>query len=386
MDEEQEPMLVEQIEINKIFIGPRGREEFGNMESLKLSIMQYGILVPIIVKKTDNEYELVAGERRLTCCKELGMTEIPAVIKENIDAFTQKELELEENLKRKDLTWIEKFNMMEEIHQMGLERYGDALPGRFGKSGWTQKDTAEKLSLSEASISISLNMAEEVRRYPQLKGCKTLREAKRQLTLLKRGEKMELTEVARRVKECVEQLKIEESFTRIERASVDLLITDIEEYFHEDLIRECARVMNLTSHGFLFFPIERMMELFDLLDKYNFVYEKKPYIWHVKGPDDYQTFYWVSKNLKAPPKGLKRHMSYRQDKDILHTKQVPYALYEHVVGQASYKDAFVYDPNAYGVELTRVCIDSYRKCRVNCPSKTLYEQMMMKIEEEGMKK
>lgn len=191
MDEEQEPMLVEQIEISSIFIGPRGREEFGNMESLKLSIMQHGILVPIILKKTEDGHELVAGERRLTCCTELGMTEIPAVIKENIDAFTQKELELEENIKRKDLTWIEKFNMMEEIHQMGLERYGDALPGRFGKSGWTQKDTAEKLSLSEASISISLNMAEEVRKYPQLKACKTLREAKRQLTLLKRGEKME---------------------------------------------------------------------------------------------------------------------------------------------------------------------------------------------------
>ena len=66
MDEEQEPMLVEQIEISSIFIGPRGREDFGNMESLKLSIMQHGILVPIILKKTEDGHELVAGERRLT--------------------------------------------------------------------------------------------------------------------------------------------------------------------------------------------------------------------------------------------------------------------------------------------------------------------------------
>ena len=77
------------------------------IEELTLSIKRYGLLQPIIVKKTtDNKYLIIAGERRWRAANLAGLEEIPVIIRESDDAesFT---IALIENLQRENLNPLE---------------------------------------------------------------------------------------------------------------------------------------------------------------------------------------------------------------------------------------------------------------------------------------
>lgn len=84
------------------------RKEFDVEKIIKLaeSIKQYGIIQPIVLKKIDETYIIVAGERRWRAAKHIGLKEIPSVV---IDADEEKTLEISliENLQREDLNPIE---------------------------------------------------------------------------------------------------------------------------------------------------------------------------------------------------------------------------------------------------------------------------------------
>ncbi len=60
---------------------PRKNFDREKMEELKGSIKKHGIIQPIVVRKMANGYEIVAGERRLKAAKEIGLKNIPAIIK-----------------------------------------------------------------------------------------------------------------------------------------------------------------------------------------------------------------------------------------------------------------------------------------------------------------
>ncbi|MBP2626777.1 MAG: parB-like partition protein [Firmicutes bacterium] len=76
------------------------------LTELAESIMQYGILQPIVVRKVLNGYELVAGERRWRASQKAGVQEIPATIKDYTDE-EMIEIALIENIQREDLNAIE---------------------------------------------------------------------------------------------------------------------------------------------------------------------------------------------------------------------------------------------------------------------------------------
>ena len=96
--------------ISEIYPNPfQPRIEFSDEElaDLSQSIAENGLIQPIIVRKSDIiGYELIAGERRLRACKRLGMTEIPAVVKEVSDQESRKQAIIE-NLQRSNLNPIE---------------------------------------------------------------------------------------------------------------------------------------------------------------------------------------------------------------------------------------------------------------------------------------
>ena len=96
--------------IQEIYPNPfQPRLEFSDDELTELSqsIAENGLIQPIIVRKSDIIcYELIAGERRLRACKRLGMTEIPAVVKEITDQDSRKQAIIE-NLQRSNLNPIE---------------------------------------------------------------------------------------------------------------------------------------------------------------------------------------------------------------------------------------------------------------------------------------
>jgi ParB family transcriptional regulator, chromosome partitioning protein len=86
---------------------PRRYFEPEKMKQLKASIEEHGILEPLIVRPLKNgEYELVAGERRFRAANELGLTEVPVVVREFSDQKAY-EVSLLENLQRDDLNAID---------------------------------------------------------------------------------------------------------------------------------------------------------------------------------------------------------------------------------------------------------------------------------------
>ena len=77
------------------------------LDELATSIKRYGVIQPIIVTKKNNYYQIVAGERRWRASKKAGMTEIPAIVRED-DERKSREISLIENIQREDLNPIDK--------------------------------------------------------------------------------------------------------------------------------------------------------------------------------------------------------------------------------------------------------------------------------------
>ncbi|NLV77378.1 MAG: ParB/RepB/Spo0J family partition protein [Tissierellia bacterium] len=108
---------------------PRQEFEKKSLEELKNSIIQYGIIQPIVVRKKENKYEIIAGERRWRAAKEAKLQEIPCIIKEVSDKDAMK-LALIENIQREDLNPIEEayaFKGLLEDYNLTQEELGKAI-------------------------------------------------------------------------------------------------------------------------------------------------------------------------------------------------------------------------------------------------------------------
>lgn len=123
------------MDIEGIIIGKRHRTNLGDMEGLKRSISEIGLLQPIVVKKGTNE--LVAGFRRLNALKELGVTDLAEGIYINfIDIGSIVRGEHDENICRQDFTISEKVAIFEamkdEQKRLGILR--QIMPANEAKS------------------------------------------------------------------------------------------------------------------------------------------------------------------------------------------------------------------------------------------------------------
>lgn len=120
------------------------------LRDLAASIQEFGVIQPLLVRNAKNQqYELVAGERRLRASKLVGLEKVPAIIKELTDK-EMAELAMIENLQREDLHFLEE---AEGFHQL-LVNFGftqDELAKRMGKS---QSTIANKLRLLKLSDTI----------------------------------------------------------------------------------------------------------------------------------------------------------------------------------------------------------------------------------------
>lgn len=136
-----------EIELNSIHIRPeRQRKDLGDLTDLKVSLLQVGLINPVVIEQDpdDGLFYLIAGERRYTAWSQLAAEgKLPTTIKctlfTNLDPSTRHVIELEENIKRKDLTWQEKAKAIDELFY--LRKFS------------TNIELAEFLGLSEGFIS-----------------------------------------------------------------------------------------------------------------------------------------------------------------------------------------------------------------------------------------
>lgn len=98
--------------INKIIVGERLRQDMGDINGLAQSMKEHGLLHPIVI---DSKFYLVAGGRRLEAAKQIGLLEIEVKMLGDLSERELRVLELEENIKRKDLTEIERSRNLIEL-------------------------------------------------------------------------------------------------------------------------------------------------------------------------------------------------------------------------------------------------------------------------------
>lgn len=127
---------------------PRKKFSVKALEELSQSIDEYGLIHPITVRKiSDENYELIAGERRLRATKMLGVESISAIIIESVDKDSAM-IAMIENLQRENLHFIEEAKGYESL----MEDHGftqDALAKKLGKSQSTIANKLRILKLSD---------------------------------------------------------------------------------------------------------------------------------------------------------------------------------------------------------------------------------------------
>jgi ParB family transcriptional regulator, chromosome partitioning protein len=111
---------------------PRGHFDDDALASLAASIRELGVLQPVLVRPVDDHFELVAGERRWRAAQVVGLTSIPALVRDVGDTNSLEQA-LVENLHREDLSPLEEaaaFQQLVEDFQLSYEQVGQ----RVGKS------------------------------------------------------------------------------------------------------------------------------------------------------------------------------------------------------------------------------------------------------------
>jgi ParB family chromosome partitioning protein len=127
---------------------PRRRFDLEALGTLAESIRRHGLLQPLVVRRTEAGYELIAGERRLRAAREAGLDEVPVTIRD-AEPPERLELALIENLQREELTPLEQA----EAYRTLLEVYGltqDEVARRVGKSRPAIANALRLLALPEA--------------------------------------------------------------------------------------------------------------------------------------------------------------------------------------------------------------------------------------------
>lgn len=147
------------VDIKKVIIKDRIRKDFGNIQELAEDIKANGLINPPVVNK---EYELLAGERRLRACKELGWKQIEVRMMDTRDAEHELNVEISENDVRKGFTKSERVDYMKRLLRIEQAKAKERMPRSGGNistpQGKSRDITAEQFGISgktmEKEISI----------------------------------------------------------------------------------------------------------------------------------------------------------------------------------------------------------------------------------------
>ena len=126
------------------------RQSMGDLSELMASIAEKGVIEPLIVRTRGGRFQIIAGERRYQAAVQVGLAELPVVVRD-VDDAEVIELALIENIQRKDLTPFEE---------------AEALFALADRNGYTHEDLAKRLGKSRTAVTETLalhRMPEDVK-------------------------------------------------------------------------------------------------------------------------------------------------------------------------------------------------------------------------------
>lgn len=176
--------------VDEVMVENRLRKDMGDIAQLAASIKENGLIQPIVllrIQENDLEhYKLIAGHRRLQALKHLGVTELNHVehyiFREELltDEYRRTAIELEENLRRKSMSWAEEVLGKQRLLETYQKIYGAPTQGRPPgavdsrnyvdpkQTGFGVRKLAELLNESVSTTSQDLEMAALVTKIPIL--------------------------------------------------------------------------------------------------------------------------------------------------------------------------------------------------------------------------
>lgn len=181
-----------------VVIPDRMRKELGDIDSLAKSIQENGLICPVtLTMNGDNKPIIVAGHRRLFALKKLGITELLEgehfkwrgdIIN---NEYRRTAIELEENIRRKQLNWSEEIAGKQKLLEIYEHIYGPPSGGAITRQertglkpqGFGVRKLAELLGESATNTSEDLQLAALVQKLPALAAEPTKEAARRKLEL-----------------------------------------------------------------------------------------------------------------------------------------------------------------------------------------------------------
>ena len=167
--------MLQKVKLEKI-TGTQPQRDNGNIEELKQSIQEVGLINPLTLNK---DYKLLAGRRRFQVISELGWKKVECKIFESANKLFDFKVSLEENLRRKPLTDLEVASAIKEYDELKRKLEGSKVTklkgkDRFGghtvasEAGWTQGQTAKDLNISRQAVTKAIQIAVAVEKDPKL--------------------------------------------------------------------------------------------------------------------------------------------------------------------------------------------------------------------------
>lgn len=161
-------MIVRQVPVDEITIPPdRFREaDMDAVDDLATSFLKYGQLQPIIIEAKDRV--LLAGLHRILAAKENGWATIAAVHRDEADELFLREMELEENIRRRQMTWLEEQKAIAKLHEIRKAR----------DPNWNQTLTQQVAGVArQADVSEAVHLTKMVELFPEIAEAKSKNQA-----------------------------------------------------------------------------------------------------------------------------------------------------------------------------------------------------------------
>ncbi|HSW65372.1 MAG TPA: DNA modification methylase [Dissulfurispiraceae bacterium] len=381
--------------ITAIEVKPRIRTEIEEEKLLELaeSIHRLGLQHPPVVKKEGKALVLIAGERRLraiTKLHEQGLTVrfmnstvpkdyIPVSYYTSIDATMAKEIELEENIRRVDLSWQDVAQATAELHELR----------KVTKPTQTLTDTAVEISgllgsqVSPTQISNRLILAENLNR-PAVAEAKNEKEAMKALRM--ELERTFMSAIGKQThglvdkKHRVELLDAVTGMQRCQDRFFDCIITDppygvnaedfrvqtttnIHQYQDDwksiqpllaTFLNEARRVTKPQAHIYIFHDVQYFHLLKEMAREAGWDPWPRPLVWvkdtgHIPRPHHgpkrlYETILYCLKGDRAVNHLDGDVITCSNEKDRLHAAQKPVELYRNLLARSVYPGCYVLDP------------------------------------------
>lgn len=388
------------VALTRIKVNPedRQREDIGNIEELANSFQEFGQLQPILL---DNELNLIAGFRRLTAAASLGWDSIHAELLGEISDVRSKEIELEENVRRKQLDWHEEQKAIAELHQLKSDE----------DPTWSIDKTAAMIGKSRRTVYNAIELSTAVETVPEVRKAESAHGAMLRLKRHKQIEQRKDDAKARKLAEEIglrSKVNVEivcanaiEHLQGLQAESADMVVTNppygvsIEDLFIGDkegliysddekavvalleaAVREVHRVLRPDKWFVFFYPTARLEEGKRLLTKAGFKFQAIPCIWYkpnkfvsaLSNPYQhfssmYETFFWGRKGEPQFSRVRAGNVFVHdtpESVDRIHPLQMPVALWKEIIEIGTVTGEYVIEPFAGSGSAGAACIETER--------------------------